>query len=394
MQKIILNMRTGLVAGLCILSACQFTSCSDDDAEKKIDLTGQTVTSASNGTKEKTVYILNEGNMGKNNASLDCFDYQNGKYYLSLFSAVNPKATLGLGDTGNDLQVYDGKLYAVINGSNLIEVTDLSTGKETGTVSIPSPRNITFSSGYAYITSYSNPGAGSETQPKGSVYKVNLKTLAIEGNAVTGYQPEGIAYSDGRLFVANSGGYMYPHYEHSVSVVDASSMKVTGSIDCGLNLGHVALGSNSRLYVISQGNYSTVNSMVYVIDTRTLALTDSIDTRVSAMAVEGDSLYIIGTEYKAPDYTPSISYTLYNILTGKKESKGFISDGTESQITMPYTVAVSPYSGDIFVTDAGDYKTPGRLFCYSRDGKMKWKATTGIIPGHIAFSTVRLRGLE
>ncbi len=379
---------------LAIAGTYQLSSCSDDDDEPKVDITGTGVTAGSSNQSTREVYLLNEGNMGKNNASLDCFDYSTGKYFLNIFAAYNPTATLGLGDTGNDLQTYNGRLYAVINGSNLVQVTDLSTGLARGTISIPSPRNIAFGGNYAYVTSYSSASAGDEKQPKGSVYKVNLSTLAIEGNAVTGYQPEGVVYSDGRLFVANSGGYMYPNYEHTISVVDAASMKVTGTIDCGLNLGDEVLDSRGNLYVISTGNYSTVSSKIYVINTRTATVSDSIATSVSAMAVAGDSLYIIGVEYKAPTYEPVNSYALYNTATRQFVGNGFITDGTGSAITLPYAVAVNPATREIFVADAKDYKTPGELRCYSQKGALKWKATTGVIPGHIAFSDKRLKGLK
>ena len=108
----------------------------------------------------------------------------------------------------------------------------------------------------------------------------------------------------------------------------------------------------------------------------------------------GDSLYIIGVEYKAPTYEPVNSYALYNTATRQFVGNGFITDGTGSAITLPYAVAVNPATREIFVADAKDYKTPGELRCYSQKGALKWKATTGVIPGHIAFSDKRLKGLK
>ena len=51
----------------------------------------------------------------------------------------------------------------------------------------------------------------------------------------------------------------------------------------------------------------------------------------------------------------------------KKEivDRNFIKDGTEEKIEIPYGVAVNPVTKEIFVTDAKDYVTPGRLYCYS-----------------------------
>ena len=52
---------------------------------------------------------------------------------------------------------------------------------------------------------------------------------------------------------------------------------------------------------------------------------------------------------------------------------------------MPYGVAVNPITKDIYVTDAKDYLTPGRLYCFGSDGIKKWDVLTGYIPAHFVF---------
>lgn len=386
--------RLSAAATLLICAAFQFTACSDDDTTPKIEITGTQVGTAQKNISEKGIWVLNEGAMGTNKASIDYYDYTSGKFYLNLFPTINPDVKLGLGDVGNDIQIYNGKVYAVINNSNLIEVMSAKTGKHEATIEIPSCRFITFNGNYAYVSSYSDPTDQTSKTTKGSVFKVNLKTNSVESTVSVGYQPEGIAYANGKLFVANSGGYMYPNYEHTVSVINPETMAVEKTIDAGLNLGKVVLDKDDNLYVISTGNYSTVSSKVYVIDTKTAALSDSIDTRVSSFATSGDKLYIIGVEYKAPTYEATNSYSLYDIKTKTISTQGFITDGTGAQISSPYGIAVNGESKEIFICDAKDYKNPGELLCYSIDGKLKWKATTGLIPGHIAFAYTGLKGLK
>lgn len=58
---------------------------------------------------------------------------------------------------------------------------------------------------------------------------------------------------------------------------------------------------------------------------------------------------------------------------------------TEEKIKTPYGIAVNPETREIFVTDAKNYVTPGTLYCFSPDGKLKWEVTTGDIPAHFAF---------
>ena len=394
MKFTVKTARISALSAAALAAIMQLASCSDDPAPK-IEIQGTQVTTAQKSPKMKGVFVLNEGNMGTNKASVDYFDYSNGKYYLNLFPSTNPDITLGLGDTGNDIQVWNGKVYIVVNGSNLVEVVDGKSFKHVASVTIPSPRSIAFNGNYAYVTSYADPSDTSGASlTKGSVYRINLNTNTVEGTVTVGYQPEGIACSNGRLFVANSGGYMYPDYDHTVSVIDPALMTVEKAIDCGLNLGKVALDANGNLFVVSTGNYSTVQSKIYVVNTATAQLSDSIDTRVSAIAAAGDKLYIIGVEYKAPTYKATTSYSLYNISTKTLGEGGFITDATDSRIIMPYALAVNSETGEIFVADAGDYVNPGQLHCYSADGKRQWAATTGIIPGHMAFTTTALKGLQ
>ena len=67
-------------------------------------------------------FLLNEGNMGTNKCTLDFYDYATGIYSKNIFPERNPEVVQELGDVGNDLQIYGGRLYAVVNCSNLVEV--------------------------------------------------------------------------------------------------------------------------------------------------------------------------------------------------------------------------------------------------------------------------------
>jgi outer membrane protein assembly factor BamB len=76
--------------------------------------------------------------------------------------------------------------------------------------------------------------------------------------------------------------------------------------------------------------------------------------------------------------------------TKKVMSRKFITDGTDKLIEIPYGIAVHPETKEIFVTDAKDYVTPGKLYCFTPDGKKKWEVTTGDIPAHIVFTRQKL----
>ncbi len=338
----------------------------------------------------KGFFLLNEGNMGSNKASLDYFDYESGEYSCNIFPQRNPHVVKELGDVGNDLKVYGERLYAVINCSNLIEVMDLATAEHIGAVSIANCRYITFDKGFAYVSSYAGPVQVDPNARPGKIVKIDTATLSIVGECVVGYQPEEMAVVGDRLYVANSGGYRVPNYDTTVSVIDLTSFTELKRIEVAINLHRLELDRYGMLWVSSRGDYNGKESALYAIDTRTDEVALKLDLPVGNMTRCGDSLYVYSNAFDKQAQKHNISYAIVNTATREVVDRHFIKDGTESQIAVPYGVAVNPETREILVTDAGDYVTPGKLHCYDAKGVRKWSVTTGDIPAHIAFTHRRL----
>ncbi|HAY18290.1 MAG TPA: hypothetical protein DCY24_03605 [Rikenellaceae bacterium] len=333
------------------------------------------------------MYVLNEGNMGSNKADIDFLDYRTASYACGIYAEKNPTVVKGLGDTGNDLQIYDGRLFAVINGSHKVEVMDAYTAKRIAQIDIANCRYIAFKDNYAYVTAYVGSDAEFQADRKGSVFKVNLDTYKIEGEAQVGYQPEEIVIIGSNAYVANSGGYRAPNYDSTVSVIDINSMKELYKIDVAINLCHIKADSKDNLWVSSNGNYVDVASNLYRLenDGTQYKVAEAMNIPVSNMAIANDSIYIYSSEYSYVTSSSTITYAIVDANRNSIVSRKFISDGTESQIVAPYGIAVHPYNGDIYITDAKNYTSSGTLYCYSKSGVLKWSATTGDIPGHFAF---------
>lgn len=81
-------------------------------------------------TEIKGFYLLNEGNMNSNKATLDYFDYAKGTYFRNIYADTNPNVVKELGDVGNDIKIYGNKMYVVVNASNKVEVLDARTVKK------------------------------------------------------------------------------------------------------------------------------------------------------------------------------------------------------------------------------------------------------------------------
>ncbi len=331
-------------------------------------------------------YLLNEGNMGMNKATLDYFEADSGIYHRNIYAETNPSVVKELGDVGNDLKIYGSKLYAVINNSNLVEVMRVSDAKHITQFEVLNSRYITFHRNKAYVSSYAGPIQLGNTR-LGLVLEVDTSNFQVTRQVTVGYQPEEMAIVDGKLYVANSGGYTAGAYDRTISVIDLETFTETKKIDVAINLHRMKADAYGDIYVSSRGDYYSNASKLYVIDTKTDQLKSTIDVAASNFCIMGDTAYIYGTEYNHITGGWKISYHMVDVTTETVLPGSFITDGTDALIEKPYGIAVDPISRDIYVTDATNYISSGKLYCFDKYGKKKekWPVTTGDIPAHIAF---------
>jgi DNA-binding beta-propeller fold protein YncE len=342
------------------------------------------------GSNISGMYLVNEGNMGSNKCSLDYLDYRNGYYVRNFYAERNPNVVMELGDVGNDIAIYGSRLYVVVNCSNKVEVMNAHTGRRIGQVDLPNCRYIRFYRGYAYVTSYVGPvQLNNPDAVQGAVYKVDTLTLKPTAKVTVGYQPDELEVLGEYLYVANSGGYMAPNYDRTVSVIELEGFKQVEKIPVGINLHHIKADRYGKLWVTSRGDYQSIHSNLYVLQKKEgrneMYVSDTLNVPCSNLCIHGDSLYYYSTEWNNYTQKNAITYGIINVRTKKIVSHSFITDGTEKEIEIPYGIAVHPETGDIFVTDAKNYVSSGVLHCYNRYGRQLWSVRTGDIPAHMCF---------
>jgi DNA-binding beta-propeller fold protein YncE len=338
----------------------------------------------------KGMYVLNEGNMGSNKASLDFVDFRNALYVRNFYAERNPTVIKELGDVGNDIQIYGSKLYAVINCSHKVEVMEAATGKRIAQVDIPNCRYIRFDRENAYVSAYVGPVAIDPNAQLGAVYRVDTASLTVTGKVTVGYQPDELEVLGEYLYVANSGGYRAPNYDYTVSVVEMYAMKQVQKIPVGINLHRIRKDNYGKLWVTSRGDYQTIPSRLFVLDrkdknSRDMVVTDTLNIPCSEMCIQGDSLYFYSVEWNKQKEENRVSYGIIHVKTKKLICNHFITDGTDKDITVPYGIQINPVNGDIYLTDAKNYVSSGVVHCYDRNGKRKWSVRAGDIPAHLCF---------
>ena len=338
------------------------------------------------------MYVLNEGNMGSNKASIDFLDLDENKptvhYLRNIYSERNPNVVKELGDVGNDIKNYGSKLWIVVNVSNKVEVATADSCKRITQINIPNCRYLAFKDGFAYVSSYVGPVKFDKDAPLGMVYKVDTMDFKKKDSVVVGYQPEELCIVDNKLYVANSGGYRAPNYDHTLSVIDLTTFKEIRKIKVGLNPHHCQVDHYGQIWVTSRGNYNDVPSRIYRLykgRSQLYEVIDSIDTPVSGLSIVGDSLYYYGSAWNNATKQNTISYGLINVRTHQTIDTNLFSSPEVKSITMPYGIMVNPIERDFYLMDAKNYVSSGSLLHFKSDGTHDFTVQTGDIPGHATF---------
>ena len=397
MKKIALLIVSGLMLlGIAACSKDEGPSSSTDSASTDENLAGETVTVGD----YKKIFVLNEGQMGANNATLDFLRFSDGKYVRNAYNQMNPEIPLGLGDVGNDVAVTGNEVWMVVNNSGIIEVADARNERHIATIEIPTPRNIIFEGKYAYVTSWNGAVAvyndkyeviASESKnPKGVVYKIEISSHKIVGNVEVGYQPEGLAAYNGNLYVANSGGIssqLAPAYayDYTVSIVSLSSFKVTETVEIAPNLKSVFSDGKGTIYVTTYGNYSNVHSGVYAFSAATpksvarVEGSGTIGYNGSVAAINGAKLYVFGNDTEYDWNAQKHDWYVWSV------EEGMVVD-EKLDITGLNPYGAFAVGSQLIVSDAKDCVGPGTvtMFDLTRNAKL-WTVTAGVCPGHFAI---------
>jgi hypothetical protein len=323
------------------------------------------------GEKGK-MYVLCEGLFNMNNSALTLLDFDRHTIKTDFFLLQNNR---GLGDTGNDMKAYGSKLWIVVNVSSQVEVVDLKSGLSLKRIPFfdsnhtpRQPRYIAFSGSKAYVCSFD-----------GTVTRIDTTTLSIEAITTTGRNPDGITATNGKLYVANSGGLDMPDYDKTVSIIDINTFTEIKKDTVGLNPYKTETDSEGDVYVVSRGNNGTIKAKLVRIDSHTDKVVQTFDNIPAVnFTIHNDTAYLYNFDFITNKYW----IKTFDCKTEQIISDSFITDGTV--LERPFGIYAHPTNGNIYITDARNYITKGDLYCFSRNGKLLYKVeNVGLNPNTI-----------
>lgn len=344
-----------------ILSAVVFTSCTDDD-DNDLPL----------GAYDNGVLILNQGGFGNGNASVSFLSNDLNTFQNNIFALVNPTVTLG--DTAQDIGFINDLAYIVLNVSNKIEIVNRYTLQRVATIStgLSNPRYIVFKDGKGYVSNWGN--GTSTTDDYVAVINLSNNTLSSPIPVVEG--PERMVVNGAKLYVAHQGGF---GFGSTVSVIDLSSSAVAS-----INVGDVPNSLqvvDGSLYVLSGGKPSwsgtetagRLSKINLTNNTITSALNFAVTSHPSNLAINDSQAY----------YTVG-SNIFKSALASTSLPTAPLFSTTPQGVYGVYSFAVN--DNKIYVGDALNFSSNGKVYVYSTAGSLLLEKTVGIIPAGFYFN--------
>ena len=363
-------------------------SCTKENTSE-VTFAGIEVEVGENNGNFSKLFVLNEGAF-PGASTLDLLDFKHKTYCTDIFAQANPEVVQGIGNTGNDLAIVDGKLWVLMNASNQVAVLSLPDAKLERILPVDSPRFITQEGGFAYITSYAEAVYGGDEAVPGKVYRIDAKsfdTVTLE----VGYQPEGLAVLNGKLYVANSGGYNWVH-DNRISVIDLSTFKLEKHLEAPVTNLFQLYAAADKIWFSSYGESTWTqdeggNWIQSVSAPQSLtSMTPSGQFQVwegvhfDKMTVVGNVLVGFGND---AEMSGGYDICLYKVDTknGTYQRIPF-AEKDLSRIGYAYGLLVNPDNGDLYVCDAS-FTGGSKLHCFDTALKHKWTVDTGVGTGHL-----------
>lgn len=342
------------------------TSCTDDNkvTEKTEISTG--------------MYILNEGKMSNNNATMTYYDFDHGYAVTDIFAQKNER---GLGDTGQDIIQYGSKIYVAVSGSSTMEVINTENCVSIKSISLldangksSSPRSLTCANGKVYVVLFS-----------GYVAQIDTTTYITEKTVKVGISPNESVIANNKLYVANTGSYT-TGYDNTISVINLQSFAEEKKITVNTNpYGNIGADSQGNVYIQSSGNYGNIPGKFQRIEAGTDKVTD-IDLSMKGFKVYNDKAYIYDYTNNAnwQAATGTVKIAVYDLKNQKLISSNIINSSDIDKT--PYGIGVNPVTNDIYV-GVTDYTNLGKVYCFSANGVKKNTFNVGVNPRKFLFVT-------
>lgn len=367
-----------LVAAALLICA-GFTACSEDEP-KVIDTQFLRF--------EHGFYVINQGNMGVLDGTLDFFK-ADGTRFESVFKTINEKS---LGDTPQRAVLYGSKLYLPVFTENKVWVLDANTARVLAEVNTNQPEAVCGANGYVFVSNNN-----------GYVTRVDTTSFTASAPLAVGPNPANMTTYNNKVYVSISDGYNSGNgYANGFKVaeIDAAQFNVTRNITVGMNPGDITSDNKGNIYVVCRGDYGATPSKVWKFNVNHGEATAMCEgsliainnqQRTSRTTGKQDVLYVLNvhTDYSQwPNFSNTITSAVYNTTTGELLADNFLP--ADNLPANPIALDICPTDGTLYIcsdasTGADASTTPGYIKVYNANGAFVKTITTGVHPFGVVF---------
>ncbi len=322
------------------------------------------------------VYIVNEGNFMYQNASLSYYDIENKEVYNSVFFNSNG---FPLGDVAQSVSIHQDLAYVVVNNSGKIYVFNVETFEYQYTINgLTSPRYIHFvSDTKAYISDlYANSISILNVETHEIVGTINLKN---KNSDFSQHNAEQFVQFENNVFV-NSW-----NFDNKILIINSLTDKIVDSVTVHKQPQSMVLDRFEKLWVLCDGGltgsaYGHETPALVRINVRTkiqeVEHLFSDTAQVSELAINStaDTLYFLNRNV----------YRM-SVLNDVEPQLFFKNSNTTNYLGGFYGLGIDPINKDIYVADAGNFLSSGRIFRLNSQSSPIDTFHVGIIPGSFCF---------
>jgi hypothetical protein len=309
---------------------------------------------------EQGAYILNEGNFQWGNASVDFIDFNSGQISKDVFKTTNNRI---LGDVLQSAVIINSNIWMVVNNSGSIEVVNSRDCKSIHKITnLISPR-------------YALPISGGRVLVS-DLYANGIHVISSASFVKTGFIPlpgwtEKMLLDTNAVWVTNvKRSFVYLFHPMTLSLMD--------SIEAGMGNQDIVMNKTGNIWILASGDESTnIPGRITCIaggQKEILRRYDLPESGGKSLCLSADqkTLYYL---YNNAVWTISENMTELSATPLISAPSG----------TIFYGLSVHPVSGNLFVTDAKDYVSKGRIIEFTPDGNYKQEYSAGIIPNGLLF---------
>lgn len=323
---------------------------------------------------QKGIFIINEGNYNWGNASVTVIIPEKSIVIQDVFQKANSRS---LGDVAESMKLNKNLGYLVVNNSNRIEVVTISDFKSVTTISgLNAPRFMELvDSTKAYVTNLQK-----------NITVIDLTTNTISKLIKTGTWTENLLKYDHYMMVTSVGKFSDPTSDRvpMVYIIDTQTDKITDSIQTGKEPIGIVIDKKQKVWVLCSGGYDNfelpsllrINPELKIIEKRFIFTgTGKVPSKL-CMNPTGDTLYFLnGGVYKMAVNSAVLPEQPFILANGR----------------LFYGLALHPVTGHIFVSDAKDYVQNGTAYQYNQQGTLIKEYSAGRIPGSFCFTETKTK---